>query len=285
MAVDAVSGVWVRNVPANNFLNIERHPSHGPVGGGGALYLEAPGSVVPALLELLGRDPAAGIEARFDIDTAVMGAPHISALLTWDSKSGHRMRLFQNRQSDPDRRHPAWRAERGFPKAPDSVATTSDAATYIADGLRVYVVRTAGGEYFAGFLVGGYPSDWPDDDTLRALFTGAGGVKRFAGGLYLESEDQRRPFRTDAAPAVAAPGGVIDSFDDPDVVEADGVAQPAPAYATPQVAVAVDRIAMDRAVEWANATFPDATVKRMPHNNPGTTSSSRPAAARSGMSK
>ena len=116
------------------------------------------------------------------------------------------MRLFQNRQSGSDVRHPAWRPERGFPKAPDSIATTSEAKQYLADGLRVYVVRTEGDDYYAGFLVGGYPADWPDNGDLRALFTGPGGVKQFAHGLYLEPADQASPFHTEAGGTVVTRG-------------------------------------------------------------------------------
>lgn len=269
MALTPVSGLWVRRVPPNNFFGIERHSSKGPVGGGGALYIEAPSSTVPALLELLGRDPAPGVEDGFALDTRVIGAPAISAPLVWDTKTGNRMRLFQNRQSGPDVRHPAWRSERGFPSAPNSVAATAEAAQYIESGLRVYVVRTAEDDYYAGFLVDGYPSDWPDNGELRALFTGPGGVRRFTSGLYLEPTDQARPFRIDAGDVVRAAGGVIETGE-------NGQSEPAPAnvggttgYASPETAAEVDRIAMELALAYARERFPDARVQRMPHNNPG----------------
>jgi Domain of unknown function (DUF3883) len=269
MALTMVSGVWVRQVPPNNFFNIERHSSAGPESGGGALYIEAPSSTVPALLELLGRDPAAVLDDEFAVDTRVIGAPATSAPLVWNSKTGNRMRLFQNRQSGSDVRHPAWRANRGFPTAPDSVASTEEAAEYIADGLRVYVVRTDDGEYYAGFLEDGYPPDWPDNADLRTLFTGRGGVKQFTGGLYLEPVDQAAPFRTDADDTVFAHGGVIETGEDPEAWLPSAVVGGTTAYASPETAAAVDRIAMDLALEYAQARFPDAHVRRMPHNNPG----------------
>lgn len=265
MIAKKVAGIWVRPVTPNNFFNIERRSSAGPAKGGGALYLEAPSSTVPALLEMLGQDPATPLEDELPVDTRVIGEPTISAPLVWDTKSGNRLRLFQNRQSGPRIRHPAWRSDRGFPSAPDGVASTQEAAGYIPDGLRVFVVRTEDNEYYAGFLVNGYPSDWPDDPALRLLFTGSGGVRRF-DGLFLEPTDQTRPFRTQREAQVVSRGGVIPVPD-------EGDAPPLPlgtsAYASPETAAAVDRVAMDLALDYARERFPGADVRRMPHNNPG----------------
>lgn len=264
--------MWVRRVPPNNFLNIERHPSAGPATGGGALYIEAPTSVVPALLELLGLDPAEGLDHEVAVPTRTIGAPSVVESLHWNTKSGGRMRLFQNRQTTPSHRHPAWSAARGFPKAPDSVTTLAEAEQHIAAGLRIYVVRSGDGDFFAGYLAGEYPSHWPMDDAMRQLFTGQGGVRYFAGGLYLDPDDQVRPFRSEHGTTAPGPGGIVGPFDDgevPDVITVAAVSGGGTPYASPETAAAVDRIAMDRAVEWAETSFPAADVVRMPHNNPG----------------
>jgi hypothetical protein len=148
------------------------------------------------------------------------------------------------------------------------VQSTAEAARYIVEGLRVYVLRTAEGTFFAGFLVGGYPPDWPENPDLRTLFSGDGGVKFFDDGLYLEAGDQARPFRVEAGVAATSDGGVL-------APPGDEVAEPPPSetktfpYASPGVAAEVDRIAMDLAIEWAGETFAGAQIRRMPHNNPG----------------
>jgi hypothetical protein len=248
---EAITGIWVRRLSHSNFRDIERHPSAGPRGGGGALYIEAPSRDVPALLELLGKDPDDPPDGPFEIATRVAGAPEVSAPLVWSTKSGDRMRLFQNRQSGV--RHPAWTAERGFPEAPDDIRTIEEAARLIPDGLRVYVARTEGDNYDAGFLVGPYPADWPDDEVLRALFTGAGGVRFLTQGLYLEPGDPDRPFHTEA--------DVLEPEETPDTTTSP--------FASPAHARAVDRIAMILAREHVAARFPNAIVTSMPHNNPG----------------
>lgn len=264
-----VSGIWVRSLPPNNFFNIERGPDAAPPGGGGALYIEVPSSVVPSLLELLGLDAGSTIPDELPINTSVIGDPSETAPLTWRSKTGQRMRLFQNRQSGPDVRHPAWRPERGFPVAPDDVASKEAAATYMPDGLRVYVVRTGGDEFFAGFLAGDYPAAWPPVAELRTLFTGPGGVRFFTSGLYLEPGDAAAPFRTEADAPVATQGGVIAPPDEGGAEAESGVESSVYPYASPAVAREVDRVAMELALDWATEAFPGAVIQRMPHNNPG----------------
>lgn len=267
---DAIHGIWVRGLPPNNFFNIERSPAAAPSGGGGALYIEVPSSVVPSLLQLLGRDAGGPIPDELPIETAVIGDPAVSAPLIWRSKTGKRMRLFQNRQSGADVRHPAWRADRGFPAAPDNVASKEEAAPFIASGLRVYVVRTENDGDFAGFLVGSYPDSWPEIPELRALFAGPGGVRFFTGGLYLEPQDAANPFRTAPDTPVSAHGGIIGAAEEADATdpEAFPVSSVFP-YASPAIAREVDRVAMDLALEWVAAEFPDAVIERMPQNNPG----------------
>lgn len=263
VALVEVDGIWVRPVTSSNFFDIERERHQRGGGGGSSLYIDIPSSHVPDLLDLLGHDAETEFTG-FEIPTGVVGAPDVDAPLIWAPKSGGRMRLFQNRQSGPDIRHPAWRAARGFPMAADSIASTDEARAVLdgVGGLVVYVVKTKAGDFLAGFLTGEYPADWPDQGDLRGLFSD-GGVVRF-DGLLLEPADQTRPFRAD-------PGDVGVAGTDPAAVpEADAAAAVAPtSYASPEHSQEVDRIAMDRAIEVVTQRFPGSTVERMPHNNPG----------------
>jgi hypothetical protein len=131
---EAITGIWVRRLSHSNFRDIERHPSAGPRGGGGALYIEVTKRVVPDLLELLGKDPAEPPETRIDITTGVIGAPEVSASLVWRPKSGGRMHLYQNRQGDGFEqrlgRILAWLDAQGRPDLMVGVGETGASDTY-----------------------------------------------------------------------------------------------------------------------------------------------------------
>ncbi len=267
-----VASVWTRRVFPSNYFDIERHPSAGPAGGGGALYIDIPASVIPALHEFLGHNPADPPTDEIVTPVSAVGASDVSADLRWAAKSGDRRRLFQNRQSGPDVRHPAWRRERGFPTAADNVSSKDEAAAYIAEGLRIYVVRTTGNAYYAGFLLGGYPDDWPADEELVQLLTGDGGVSEFPAGLLLDPDNQTRPFSTEDE-SIASETRVLDPGEnaDPDLPgtapEESTVSRTA--YASTELAAKVDAIAMSLGLRYAQERFPGADVRRMPHNNPG----------------
>lgn len=260
-------GLWVRKVPPNNFLNIERDPANGPEGGGGALYLEVPSSHVSDLLGMLGGD--VDEEGNLILDVGVIGRPKLVKPLTFSQKTGDRLRLFQNRQTTPSRRHPAWSPAMGFPKAPDDVRDRHQVTRYIAGGLRVFLARTKNGKLFAGFLIGDYPANWPDHPRLKQLFSGDGGVERFHGGLWLAPESQSQPFRE------ADEDDSEGKEAEPSVPEAISALPPpaatpgTPGYASPQVSIEVDRVAMKLAMKYARERFPDASIMQQTHNNPG----------------
>ena len=173
-----VHSIWWRNVQPGEFYNIERNPATtGPETGRGQQHIEVPTSLVPELLEFLDqssqKDSVENL-VPISITAKVIGDPQVEAQLTFQKSSGGRMMISnQNRQSPSFPRHPAWTAERGFPKAPDDVATLEHAKQYMPEpesGLRIYIAKTTAGEYYAGFTKGRRPADMATDDPMWNLF-------------------------------------------------------------------------------------------------------------------
>ena len=179
MTSHSVVAVFTRELPANNFFNIERSPKHGPTGGGGATYVEIPTSALADVVRFFG-GIAEGVENESwecaPISVGILGEPeHPPAPLHLKSKSGGRGQIQQNRQLGD--RHPAWTAERGFPQAPDDVRTKDEAAEHLPAPVRLVLILTAGGEYWAGHILGDvYPPTWPDRQALRDVFANGGAV-------------------------------------------------------------------------------------------------------------
>ncbi len=150
--------IWWRNVQPGEFYNIERYPQI--EGGGGSLYIEIPGSMVPATLDFL--DVAGTSDEApkvITIEAGVVGQSGLSGPIEFHRKSGNRRRIArQNRQQASSQRHPAWTATRGFPTAPDDVRDKEGALPYFPDGgLRIYIAKTVEGDYYAGFTKGPRP--------------------------------------------------------------------------------------------------------------------------------
>lgn len=167
-----IDRIWWRNVQPGEFYNIERH--HRIAGGGGALYIEIPSSIVPETLDFLGVSganvqqlPVITIEAR------VVGQSSVSGPIEFHEKAGGRMRIArQNRQQPNSQRHPAWIAERGFPTAPDGVSSKEEALHYFPDGgLRIYIAKTVEGDYYAGFKEGPRPASVKPNDPDWDLYS------------------------------------------------------------------------------------------------------------------
>lgn len=154
-----VDRIWWRNVQPGEFYNIERY--HQIPGGGGSLYIEIPKSLVPATLDFL-EATGANVNALpvITIQARVAGHPGLSGPIEFHRKEGGRMRIArQNRQQPGSQRHPAWTAERGFPTAPDSVGNRQEALPYFPEGgLRIYIVKTVEGDFYAGFTQGPRPA-------------------------------------------------------------------------------------------------------------------------------
>ena len=78
----------------------------------------------------------------------------------------------QNRQQPNSQRHPAWTAARGFPSAPDDVRNKEEGLPYFPDGgLRVYIAKSAEGDYYAGFTKGPRPAGMRPTDPMWDLYT------------------------------------------------------------------------------------------------------------------
>lgn len=164
--------IWWRNVAPGEFYNIERH--HQIEGGGGSLYIEIPGSIVEATLDFLGTDAATlDSQGEFVIQAGVIGQPGLTGPITFMPKSGGRLRIArQNRQQPHSQRHPAWTAARGFPTAPDNVSSTDSAKQYFpSGGLRIYLSKTAEGDYYAGFTKGPRPTGMKVTDPSWDLYS------------------------------------------------------------------------------------------------------------------
>lgn len=168
---EAVAAVFVRRVPASNFKDIEIDTDR-VSGGSGSHFIEVPSSKLEEVVDFFGGRPGGrDLEA---VDVGVVGDPGVVAPMEWGRRfDGKTTRLYtpQNRQlRSGSRRHPAWTAERGFPRAPDDVSTTEEAKAVLDGDLRIYVVRLADGRYFAGHARGGYPEGWPEDPELRRIW-------------------------------------------------------------------------------------------------------------------
>lgn len=175
-----VEYIWWRNVRLGEFYNIERFYNIG--GGGGSLYIEIPGSMVPDTLLFLGSPHKQGESfPPIEITAKVIGDPKVSGILTFQTKSGGRMRISrQNRQMPSSERHPAWTEKYGFPKAPDDIKDRQDAEPYYPKGgLRIYLVRTVEGEFYAGYTKGPRPENLTYESPYWDLYS----EQRIPGGL------------------------------------------------------------------------------------------------------
>lgn len=177
--------VWWRQIQPGEFFNIERDPNL-VQGGGGARYIEIPKSLVANTQKFLDVVPTQDEPTEAVISAHVIGSPQVVGSLSFLRKAGGRMRIAnQNRQATPDSRHPAWRAENGFPKAVDNVKSSEEAkAFYPQGGLRIFIVRTTEFDYYAGFNKGFPPEHLAQDHWTRRLYSrGAGGLFNARGDL------------------------------------------------------------------------------------------------------
>lgn len=177
MANLPIRSIWTRSVPLNEFSSIEWNPDR-MAGGSGQTYISVPPALVDKTLRFIGSTRGSDDQPLpATIEARVIGDPTVTGPLEFKTKSGGRMRIAnQNRQATPEKRHPAWREERGFPKADDDIADRDAARAFFPDALHVYIVLTRDGDYYAGFTTGtDYPAAWPDYEPLKALFSARGG--------------------------------------------------------------------------------------------------------------
>lgn len=174
-----VERIWWRKLQDGEFYNIERYPRLDS-GGGGSLYIEIPKSMVPQTLDFLGAT-GSNVDALpvITIEAGVIGGLGLSGPIEFHRKAGGRMRIArQNRQQPHCQRHPAWASARGFPSAPDNVRNKDETIPYLPDGgVRIYIAKTAEGEYYAGFKTGPRPAEMAPNHPLWGLYEGnVGGV-------------------------------------------------------------------------------------------------------------
>lgn len=166
-----IDRIWWRNVQKGEFYNIER--IHRIGGGGGALYIEIPSSMVPKTLDFLDAT-GANVEALpvITIEAGVIGGSGESGPIEFHRKKGGRMRIArQNRQQPNSQRHPAWIAARDFPAAPDDVRNKQEALPYFPNGgLRIYIAKTVEGCYYAGYKKGPRPASMKPKDPMWDLY-------------------------------------------------------------------------------------------------------------------
>ncbi len=178
-----IDRIWWRNVQLGEFYNIERNPSS-IEGGGGSLYIEIPGSLVTDTLKFLGFDGDGYASfPGITINASVVGQPDESGRIEFSKKEGGRMRISnQNRRQQNSQRHPAWIESRGFPIAPDDIRNKEEAhKSFPEGGLRIYIAKTVGGDFYAGFTKGPRPVDMHSNDPMWDLYPE---VKIVGGIIY-----------------------------------------------------------------------------------------------------
>ena len=182
-----IDRVWWRNVQLGEFYNIERY--HKIPGGGGSLYIEIPGSMVRETLNFLNLSEDDIEKLPISIEAKTIGDSSRLGTITFDKKSGNRMRIVcQNRQQPNSQRHPAWSQTNRFPKAPDNIGSKAEAEPYFPKGgLRIFIARTKSGEYYAGFTQGDRPKNMQPNDPNWDLFSQGnrprGGIIFSGGGI------------------------------------------------------------------------------------------------------
>lgn len=192
-----VDMIFWRAITPADFFTIERSRDALPARGGGQSYISI--SFAGLTHEELGRfldvDPPSRIETerpRVELEgVSVMTDPAEQGKLVFAPRyqlpqADDRYRITtQNRQTQT--RHPAWTAQRGFPKAPDDVRSTDDPRMPDLTNLKVYVALLDSGEYLAGYVNrGSLPPSAPAQ--LTALF-GAYDHQRSAGLIDFASDE------------------------------------------------------------------------------------------------
>jgi 5-methylcytosine-specific restriction enzyme B len=181
--LEPVDQILIRKVTPSNFYDIERTPSQN--GGTGPHRIEMRPAHDADTIAFF------GLKSNFttqDIDVRVIGDPATSAPMRW----GRRPRMNTPQARQRGERHPAWAPERGFPAAPDTVGDKDEAEQYLPAGLRIYMVRTSAGEYYAGFIAAtSYPAAWPDDAGLRGVWANDGIASVAASGTATDLHTER----------------------------------------------------------------------------------------------
>ncbi|GEM_PF-990727 len=169
------AALFYRQITPGDFWNIERASGVGPETGGGQTYIDVPlGGALSAseLWRFLGAPepltPADAWPAR-TIAVKTVGKPEEQAPLEFGPRqSNSRYKISNQNRHRRNARHPAWTARNGFPQAPASARR--DQMPEVAS-LRIYVVKTVDGDYYAGYVNADcLPDGWPTGFGLERLF-------------------------------------------------------------------------------------------------------------------
>lgn len=174
MSLPAVEAVWFKRLTNADFFNIEKMPG-ATQGGGGMLYIDIPKSARDPLFRFLHNEPPGdpGPFPRLEVTARAVGAPTMTGDLEFEvnRENDPRYRIKnQNPNFAGGSRHPAWRPALGFPEADDGIDSAASAGALLPEHTTIFLVRTDGGEHFAGFAVGTEPPEgWPTE--LAGIFT------------------------------------------------------------------------------------------------------------------
>jgi DNA polymerase III delta prime subunit len=173
-----VEAIFIRQVTRGDFWCIERKPQFAPAGGGGQTYIDIPLAENRLRLEQLWsflgvHQNGAGEWPKKEIPVRTVGAEAPPVMLEFSPRGGdnNRYRIGnQARQYSGGNRHPAWSAENGFARMPDDAVSIDDRRPDISR-LKIFIAKTFGGDYWAGFTDGAaLPPGWPRGLGLEALF-------------------------------------------------------------------------------------------------------------------
>ncbi len=175
-----VVAIWWRDLQLGEFFNIERRPDL-IEGGGGSRYIEIPQSMTKETLAFFEHEEPATGDRGFIVEAVPIGSKDgVAFPINIQVKTGKRLRIAnQNRQANPNRRHPAWSASAGFPQTPDNIPSREEAASHFPDrGVRVFIAKLDDDSFVAGFTCGSAPTEIPPTCSLRRLYvnSGVGGV-------------------------------------------------------------------------------------------------------------
>lgn len=171
-----IHAIWWRVLQLGEFFNIERRPDL-IQGGGGSRYIEIPQSLTKQTLEFFEYEAPAIGDLGFTIEAVPIGSKDgVAFPINVQVKAGGRLRITnQNRQANPNRRHPAWSSTAGFPQAPNDIHSREEAAAYFPDGgVRVFIGKLDDGSFVAGFTQGSAPAEISPTSSLRRLYVNSG---------------------------------------------------------------------------------------------------------------
>jgi len=178
MPHEIVEAIFIRQITTSDFWNIERSPATDS-GGGSQTYIDIPirRNMLDPLWRFLKVSPSANPDDKWPsarISVKTIGAPEHESEIEFADRGGNNNRYLiarQARQRPNSERPHAWSAANGFPAAPNDIASKTDPRIPDLSNLKIYVVKTIEGNYFAGYVnEPAMPADWPRGLGLEKVF-------------------------------------------------------------------------------------------------------------------